>query len=395
LESTLKFLIDLGILLLGANIGGLISQKLKQPAVLGQIIVGIVLGISILKETPFINHMSELGVIFLMFIAGLETDVKDLQSSIKSSAIIALGGVIAPLVLVGGASYLITGNILTSIFLGIISTATSVGISVQTLKELGHLQSRQGIGILGAAIIDDIVGIILLTLIIGAVNPSSGGDFGVTILKIILFFVLTVIIGYILIKVLSRFKFQFNISSKVLATAVITCFLMAYLSEELGVAAVTGAYFAGVIFSMTSHRHSISHDIQLIGDSIFIPVFFVSIGLGIEFSSLGYALSFSIILLTLGIISKVIGSGLGAKLSGFNNQHSLQIGIGMIPRAEVAIIIANLGLKFQLIGEKEFASVILLVLGTTLITPSLLKWSFKRETSTVKEERLSLLIDSR
>ena len=274
LESTLQFLLDIGILILGANIGGLISQKLKQPAVLGQIVIGIILGMGILEKSLFINHMSELGVIFLMFIAGLETDVRELQSSIKSSTTIAVAGIIAPIVLVGGASYIITGNVVSSIFLGVISTATSVGISVQTLKELGHLQSRQGIGILGAAIIDDIIGIILLTLIVSALRPSNGGNVGIVVLKIVIFFVLLFIIGMLILKGFHRFKIWSSSRSQLLVIAMVTCFLMAYMSEEFGVAAVTGAYFAGVIFSMTPYRNRISQDIELISYSIFIPIFF-------------------------------------------------------------------------------------------------------------------------
>jgi len=186
-ESTSRFLLEIGIILLGANLGGAISRKFKQPAVLGQIIVGIILGMGMIEKTEFINHIAEIGVILLMFIAGLETDVKELERSIKSSTAIAAGGILVPAIVVGGASYLITGNIISSIFLGVISTATSVGVSVQTLKELGHLKSRQGIGILGAAIIDDIVGIILLTMLISAVQPSTGANPIGVVLKIIAF----------------------------------------------------------------------------------------------------------------------------------------------------------------------------------------------------------------
>lgn len=382
------FLLHFGILLLGANIGGVISRKMKQPAVLGQILVGIVLGMGILEKTELIHYISEIGVILLMFIAGLETDVDELKASGKSSTAIAMGGVIFPLVMVAGAAYLITGNFLTSIFLGIVSTATSVSISVQTLREIGQLKTKQGIGILGAAIIDDIIGIILLTLIIGIVKPGAGGNIFLVSFKIILFFVITVVIGYIAVQGLSRFGKTKNLNNKIVSYSIIGCFILAFLSEELGVAAITGAYFAGVIFSMTSYKHKISHDIQLIAYSVFTPVFFVGIGLGVKLGSFGDALGFGVILLLLGIVGKVAGCGLGAKMYGFSNKHALQIGVGMIPRAEVAIIIGNLGLRMNLIAQQEFTSVILLVVATTLITPSLLKWTFQS-----KGERVHALSD--
>ncbi|MDF2545640.1 MAG: cation:proton antiporter [Anaerosolibacter sp.] len=379
MESKMFFLLQIAILLLGANLGGWVSTKLKQPAVLGQILVGIILGLGIIKETELIHHISEIGVVFLMFIAGLETDVEELKASKSSSSAIALGGVVFPLVMVSGAAYLITGEMISSIFLGIVSTATSVSISVQTLRELGHLRTKQGVGILGAAIIDDIVGIILLTVMIGMVKPSAGSNVLVVLIKIALFFFITFVVGTILVKMLRRINKAINLNDKIVTYAVVCCFVLAFVSEELGVAAITGAYFAGVILSMTPYHRKISYDIQLVAYSFFTPIFFVGIGLGVHLSSLGHALGFGVLLLVLGIIGKIVGCGLGAKLTGFSNRHSLQIGIGMIPRAEVAIIIANLGLQMKIIGSDEFTSVILLVIVTTLMTPSLLKMAFKEE----------------
>ncbi|MBB6215618.1 Kef-type K+ transport system membrane component KefB [Anaerosolibacter carboniphilus] len=379
MESKMLFLLQIGILLLGANFGGWVSARLKQPAVLGQILVGVILGMGIIKETELIHHISEIGVIFLMFIAGLETDVEELKASKSSSSAIALGGVLLPLVMVSGAAYLITGKMVSSIFLGIVSTATSVSISVQTLRELGHLRTKQGVGILGAAIIDDIIGIILLTVMIGMVKPSAGSNVLIVLLKIAAFFAITFFIGTVLVKMLRRVSKAINLNDKIVVYAIVCCFVLAFVSEELGVAAITGAYFAGVILSLTPYHHKISYDIQLVAYSFFTPIFFVGIGLGVHLGSLGHALGFGVLLLVLGIIGKIVGCGLGAKLTGFNNRHAFQIGIGMIPRAEVAIIIANLGLQMDIIGSDDFTSVILLVIVTTLITPSLLKLAFREE----------------
>jgi Kef-type K+ transport system membrane component KefB len=378
MKSEYFYLINLGVILLAANIGGIISKKLKQPAVLGQILVGVILGAGIMVKTELITHMAEIGVIFLMFIAGLETDVNELKESSKSSSLIALGGVIVPLALVGGGTYLLTHDIIMSVFMGIISTATSVSISVQTLRELGQLRSRQGISILGAAIIDDIVGIVLLTLVVGIVSPASGNNIFFVLGKIILFFVMTFVLGIVITKLIKTYNMKINLDDKIVTYAVVICFFLAFMSEELGVAAITGAYFSGVVFSMTPHRHKVSHDINKVATLLFTPVFFVSIGMGVDLKSAASAIGLGSIIIVLAILGKIIGSGFGALLSGFNKAKALQIGFGMVPRAEVAIIIANLGMRLGLIGEQEIATVILMVLVTTIVTPSLLKWSFSR-----------------
>lgn len=377
--KNIEFMYHIGILLLVANIGGMISQKLKQPAVLGQIIAGMILGAFFFGKTELINHLSELGVIFLMFIAGLETDVNELRASGKSAFTVAILGVVAPMILVSGAAYLFTGNIISSLIVGLISIATSVSISVQTLKEIGFLRSRQGVCILGAAIIDDILGVILLTLIIGVASPTEGGNILFVVAKILILFVIIFVIGYILLKVLSKLSLSSNIKDAIVSYSIVLCLLLAFVSEELGVAAITGAYFTGVIFSMTSYSHKISHDIQVISDVFFTPIFFAAIGMGVEFNSLGQGILFSLVALILGIIGKIIGCGWGANVTGFNKRQSLQIGIGMVPRAEVALIIANLGLNMHLINSQEFSSAIVLVVATSLVTPMMLKWSFNKE----------------
>jgi len=372
------YLVNIAVMLLAANIGGVISKKFKQPAVLGQILMGVILGMGIMVKTELVTHLAEIGVIFLMFIAGLETDIDELKESSKSSSLIALGGVIFPFSFVGGATYLLTNDFSTSIFMGIIATATSVSISVQTLREIGQLRTKQGITILGAAIIDDIVGILLLTIAIGVISPESSINVFFVLGKIVMFFTITVLCGIVITKLLRMFELKINFEDKIVTYAIIVCFFLAFLSEELGVAAITGAYFSGVVFSMTSFRHRVSHDINKIASSIFTPLFFVAIGMGVDLKSAATALGIGSILIVAAILGKIIGGGLGAKLSGFNKDEALQIGIGMVPRAEVAIIIANLGLKLNVISDKDLSIVILMVLVTTLVTASLLKWSFAR-----------------
>ncbi len=373
--NSLEYIFDLGVILLAANIGGIISRKLKQPAVLGQIIAGVILGMGIMDVTEPMQQMSQIGVIFLMFVAGLETDVNELKESGKSSSLIAIGGVIGPIVLVTGATYLLTRDMTSSLFMGIISTATSVSISVQTLRELGKLRTKQGIAILGAAIIDDIVGIILLTLVVGVVAPTSGSNVFIVLGKIVGFFVFTFIVGVILVRVIQKYGKAIHIEDKIVTYSIVTCLLLAFVSEELGVAAITGAYFAGVVFSMTSHRHKVSHEVNRIASTFFTPIFFVVIGMGVDLQAASSALALGSVFIVAGVLGKILGSGFGAHLSGFKGKTALQVGFGMVPRAEVAIIIANLGIQMNVIGQSELSAVILMVLVTTLVTPSLLKWA--------------------
>lgn len=373
------FLVEIALVLLVAHVGGMISKKLKQPVVLGQIIVGIIIGMTFMKKTDTIHDFGQIGVVLLMFVAGLETDVKELLTSIRSSSMIALGGVVVPAVFVFlGIMFLIPGeSAVVALFMGIVSTATSVSISVQTLREIHRLRSKQGLMILGAAIIDDVVGIILLTLLVSVVNPGASGSVVWVVAKIIGFFVIVYAAGYVLIKIFKRVKGDSDIEEAVITYAIIICFLLAFISEEFGVAAITGAYFAGVIFAMTSHKHTISHEVNKVATYLFTPVFFVGIGMDIDIFTALTSFAVGSILIVLGSVGKVVGCGLGAKLTGFNQRESLQIGIGMVPRAEVAIIVANIGVQMSILNDRHMAATVLMVLVTTLLTPSLLKWSFK------------------
>lgn len=381
MKESLSFLLDIAIILLFANLGGQISKLAKQPAVLGQILAGLLLGPSLLNlvhSSVTISHMAEIGVILLMFIAGLETDIDDLKSSGKSSASIAAGGVILPLLLGVGVVFIMKpdGNIIQGLFLGIILTATSVSITVEALRDLGKLRSKQGIGILGAAIIDDVLGIVMLTVVIGIASPVQGDSLILVLLKVVGFFAIAGVLGYVFSKLLTKYSEIVIRENRVLTYALIFCFALAFIAEELGVAAVIGAYFTGVIFSTTPHRNRVSHEIQRIAYAIFTPIFFINIGLMVQLKNVTGAIALSVVVIIAAIVGKIVGCGIGAKLSKFSNRESLQIGIGMIPRSEVALIITNLGLGLGIIGDNLFTAIILMVLATTILTPTLLKLSF-------------------
>lgn len=379
MNSELIFIFDIAIILLLAMLGGMLAKKMNQPQVLGQIIAGIILGAGLMTITPSIEEIGQIGVIFLMFIAGLETDIDELKESGRSSSLIALGGILIPGTFVSVTTYLLTKDYQASIFMGIVSTATSVSISVQTLKEIGHLRSREGVAILGAAIIDDVVGIIMLTLSIGVLKPQAGSSLTMVIFKIVSFFIIVFFLGKILRYVLIKIDTKINIDEKIVSFALIVCLLLAFLSEELGVAAITGAFFAGVLFSMTKYRHNITYEINRIASLFFVPIFFVVIGMGVNLKLAFSVIGIGSFIIVAAILGKIIGSGFGAKFSGFGSKESLQIGIGMVPRAEVAIIISNLGLALGIINQRMMAITILMVVSTTLLTPSMLKWSFERE----------------
>ncbi len=393
MENGYDFLIQLALVLLAGNIGGLISKKFKQPIVLGQIIAGVLLGTYFIEKTEVIYYFSQIGVIILMFIAGLETDVTELNRSKGASTLIALGGVAVPFFMVGGAFYFFGGNFNLSIFMGVISMATSVSISVQTLRELKKLKSRQGMGILGAAIIDDIVGIILLSVAISMLVPESATGITSVIVKLAIFFAIVFVVG-IAVRDYSKGEISiarvmgiFNIDRMLISYALIFVLAMAFFSEKMGVAAVTGAYFAGIILSMVKGKHTITHNINRIGTVVFTPVFFVSIGMGINLTKISFGGLPEVSFILFAVIGKIIGCGLGAKIAGFTWKQSLQVGIGMIPRAEVAIIVASLGVGLGVIGNEQLTAVVLMVLVTTIITPSLLKLAFREKPEYVEYDK--------
>ncbi len=381
-----EFLLFLAIILITTKVLGLISRKVKMPAVVGALLAGIILGPSVLHfislngtTGEYLEMTAEIGVIFLMFSAGLETDLNELKSNVFPSFVAAMIGVVVPLV--GGfLSYTLYFHTdvsdfqecLKSIFVGVILTATSVSITVETLRELGKLKGKVGTTILGAAVIDDILGIIVLTVVTSlkdtSVNPLA------VLGKILLYFVF---IG-VLVFLASKGKKWIEDEGMRRRTAVLSvafCLILAYVSERFfGIADITGAYFAGLMLCTTKVGEYIKERVGIASYLFFSPVFFASIGIKTSLSGMnGGLLGFSFLLLAVAILTKVVGCGLGAKLCRYTAKESLQIGIGMISRGEVALIVAQKGYQCGLLSEKLFAPIVLVVIVTTLITPILLK----------------------
>jgi len=382
METSTNFLFDLAIILLCANIGGIIAVRFKQPSVLGQILAGLLIGPSVfglIGQSEFIANYSEIGVLLLMFMAGMETNIDDLKKSAGSALTIATGGVIVPYILGFLVIRIFYKEATTSaaIFSGVILTATSISITIQSLREFNKTKDRVGVNILGAAIIDDVLGIIVLAVVVGIVSPSQGENPLLVIVKIVIFFILAVIIGMILLSLLSKYLYKLSAIITPSAIALICCFLIAYLASEFGIAAIIGAYSAGIIFSLLPKaRNKIDHDVSIIAYTLFTPVFFANIGLEVNLSGISSVLLLSFMFLLAAIVGKIIGCGLGAKLSKFTNKECLQVGIGMIPRAEVALIVANLGKNSGILSDALFTAAIVVAIGTTLVTPPLLKLVF-------------------
>lgn len=385
-----SYLISIALILLSTKVLGLFSKVVRLPQVVGALLAGIILGpacLGIVHSTEMLSNLSEIGVIVLMFAAGLETDIDELKRTGKASFLIALIGVLVPLA--GGAAVAYFFNdstdsnvMLQNIFIGIILTATSVSITVETLKEMGKLSTRAGNAILGAAIIDDILGIIALTVVISMADESV--NIGIVLLKILGFFAFTFVaaVGYHY----AFKKWTDNSAVKLRRYVVISfvfCLVLAYCAEVFfGVADITGAFFAGLALSGTKKSEYISKRFDTLSYLLLSPIFFAGIGLKVELPTMnGEIILFTVLLCIVAALTKVIGCGLGAKICKYTSKESLQIGVGMISRGEVALIVANKGEAVGLMSDKFFAPVIIMVVFTTVVTPVLLKLVFKDKTS--------------
>ncbi len=385
-----EFLLWIALILISTKVLGLLCKAVHLPEVVGALLAGVILGPSALglmsmegDTGTLLTYVAEMGVIFLMFSAGLDTDLKELKANIGASFVTALIGVIVPLIggMIGYALYFGEDlsnydQMLQSLFVGVVLTATSVSITVETLREMGRLSGKVGMTILGAAIIDDILGMVVLAVVSSmkdtSVKPTT------VLIKIVLYFVLILI----LFMVTSRLEFAIEKNDhkrRVAIFAIAFCFILAYVSEiGFGIADITGAYFAGVMLCQSKIRDYVDVKIHDVSTVFFSCIFFASVGLKVTLGGMTLKIwLFAVILTLIAIISKMVGCGLGAKVCKFTWKESLQTGVGMISRGEVALIVAEKGRQVGLISEDLFAPIILVVIVTTLITPILLKVVFK------------------
>lgn len=387
----LQLLLALILLLVFAKLAGLLAIYLHQPSVLGELLAGIFLGPSFLHllawpvfaDSAGLEHilaeMGEIGVLLLMFIAGLELHLSELRGNAKVAALAGTLGVLLPL-LTGWLTGLAFGlEHSAAIFLGLVMGATSVSISAQTLMELNALKTRVGLGLLGAAVFDDILAIFLLSAFFALVSGAGGlAEIFWVFARMALFFALAFAFGLWLLPRLVRVTRNLPISQGILTLALVTIFGYGLAAEAVGqMAAITGAFIAGLMFARTPEKESLTPRISALAYGFFVPLFFVGIGLKTEIPLGAETLLFSALVILAAVFSKWIGVGAGARLSGFSWRESVQLGMGMVSRGEVGLIVASAGERAGLVSQEEFAAVVGMVLVSTLITPPALRALFQ------------------
>ncbi len=398
-EDFLNFLLALIIIIVAAKASGYISTRFKQPSVLGELLAGVILGPTVfdmLHVWPifhgseevlgeFITLMAELGVILLMLLAGLELQLSELLKSGKVAALSGVLGVLLPLGLGYGTAVLFGADGGEALFLGLTLSTTSVSISAQTLLELGVLRSRVGLALLGAAVFDDILVILTLSISFILVGGSSQGlgDVLVTLLRMVGYLGTAVALGlWVLPRLVSRID-RLPISQGTIASVLVLTLLFSWAAEVIGgVATITGAFLVGLFLARLPFRDRIETGVSTLAYGFFVPIFFVNIGLEVNLRAIsGSAWWFALILTAIAIVSKILGSGLGAKMGGFPNREALQLGIGMVSRGEVGLIVASFALLEGLISQENFSIAVFMVIVATLLTPPMLRMSFaKKET---------------
>jgi Kef-type K+ transport system membrane component KefB len=389
----LNFILAIMIVIVAAKAGGYISNRLGQPAVLGELLAGLLLGPTVLDmlHSPIfaeaehlgesITLLAELGVILLMLLAGLELHLPELLRAGKVSALAGVLGVILPLGLGAGVAMLFGVEGAEALFIGLTLAATSVSISAQTLLELHVLRSRVGLALLGAAVFDDVLVILLLSISLVLVSGVGGfGTIVLTVLQMVGYLVIASVLGFFVLPRLISVVSRLHISQGKLAFVLVICLLYSWSAEVLGgVAAITGAFLVGLFLARTPFKEGIEEGVSAMAYAFFVPIFFVNIGLEVDLLAItGSGWILAIVITIVAVISKILGSGGGAKLAGFTNRESLQLGIGMVSRGEVGLIVASFALSERLISSANFSIVVFMVIVATVITPPLLRASFAK-----------------
>ena len=379
---------DLAIIIVFAKVLGILARKCKAPMVVGEIIAGLIIGPCFLgwvQPTDFILQMAEIGVILLMFSAGLETNLKEMIKTGPKALLIACAGVFVPLL--GGTllymcfygfSAVGTPEFFKAVFIGTIMTATSVGITVEALREMGYLKGKIGTTILNAAIIDDIIGMIVLTVVIGFNDPNSNP--WMVVRNTVLFFCLALVGGYIAYKVFKKVDQRYPHTRRITIAGLALCLIMAYVAEHyFGIADITGAYVAGIILCNIRDSEYIARRLDINSYVMFGPIFFASIGLKTNIQNMDWSiLVFSLGFVAVALLTKIIGCGLISMACKIPAKHAIKVGVGMMTRGEVALIVAQKGMTVGLLDPVYFTSVILLIITSSILTPILLKLLYSK-----------------
>ncbi len=378
MDTTISMLLPLAGILLGAKVAAQISHRLGLPAVFGELVLGLALGPSLLgwlAPSETLRLLADVGVILLMFMAGLETDMVAMRQVGTASLLTAVGGVVLPL---GGGLALGVAFGLEwhhALFLGAVLTATSVSITAQTLRELGRLRAREGVAILGAAVIDDVLGVLVFALVM---SLSGSGNVLLTLGKMVVFFPLAWFVADRIVPTLVRWERHLHHREAGLAVLVGLVLVYAWAAEALGsVATITGAYLLGVVVARhTDTSHLLHHGTAAIGYGFFIPIFFINIGLQAQAAGLAAAPLFTAVLIAVAIAGKIVGCGFGAWLGGLGRRTALLVGCGMVSRGEVALVLAGAGFAAGMLDARLFSMLVVVTLATTLVTPPLLRLAY-------------------
>ena len=372
--------LDMAIIVVAAKLFGILARKVHAPQVVGEIVAGLIIGpnvLGIVSQNDFLVQMAEIGVILLMFMAGLETNLKDLLKTGPVAFLIACCGVFVPLAggyllysCFYGFSAVGTDEFFRAVFIGVILTATSVSITVSALRELGKLKGKVGTTIMGAAIIDDVIGIIVLTFVIGFRDPTAHPSR--VVINTVLFFVVAVIVGFVLYKAMTWLDNRNPHTQRITIASLGFCFAMAYIAEQyFGIADITGAYIAGIVLCNIHDAPYVERRVEISNYMMFAPVFFASIGLKTDISGLTPdILLFCVCFVIVALITKIIGCGLAAKICKFNWADSLKVGV-----------VAQKGLAVGMVDAVYFTAVILLIIVSSVTTPLALKTLFAKHPS--------------
>lgn len=393
MHSVLPLFLALALIVAVAKAAGYASVRLGQPAVLGELLIGLVLGPTVLDMLhwpifghadldPIVTALANLGVLVLMFVAGLEVDPLALRRAGRPATVSGIMGVAVPVAVAAVAFPLMGYPMRESLFLGLVLAATSVSISAQTLMELGVLRSAVGVALLGAAIIDDVLVVLLLAVLL-ALGSGGGGALAVAwaFAKMALFLAAVLLVGRRAIRWLAARVDDLPISEGVMALAIVAALGLAWASEALGgMASITGAFVAGLLFRDTNYREHIENGMHTIAYALLVPVFFVSIGLEADARAIGVdGIGFAATFVLIAVLTKVVGCGIGARLSGMSTIDALRLGVGMTSRGEVGLIVAAIGIEVGVLSDDLFATTVVMVLATTLLTPMALRALYPRE----------------
>lgn len=379
-----NFLGPLCLLIIATTLAGHFAHRLGIPAVIGEILVGVLLGpavFNVIQLNHLVQTFADIGVVVLMFIGGLESNLTLLRKYLRPAIIVAIIGVIFPVVVMGLVSRLFQFSWFEALFIGVIFSATSVSISVEVLKEFKALDTKEGATILGAAVADDIIGVILLSIMISMMGQTSGvsqTNLGVVLLEQVAFFVGVFVVIKWGAPILMRLSDHLLMSASPTIMAIIICLAMAWLANLVGLSGAIGAFFAGVAIAQTDYQAQVDISIEPVGYTMFIPLFFASVGLNMTFKGFWQSFPFIVVMTILGVVTKLVGCGLGARLNGFSGRSNYVVGAGMISRGEMALITAQIGFSAHLLSSDYYSDIILVIILVTMIAPFMLKDAIHR-----------------